>query len=290
MHQSKPWLSWFYLLILSITWGTSYILIKKGLLVFSPLQLASLRISLSSAAFLPVFIWRYRHINWSKWRQLLVVGLAGSGIPAILFALAQQKLSSSLTGVLSSMTPLFTLVLGVLFFQLTFKIKQSAGIILGLAGALVLILFGGNKDTSGNAWYGLLVVLAALLYALSSNTVKAYFQKMSTLTISATAFVLIGPLGLILLGSSGIVQTMAQTPGAWAAFGYVLILSLAGTVIASILFFKLVQMRDAVFASTVSYMIPLVALSWGYLDGEVLGWYHFMGMILILLGLYLSRE
>ncbi|MBR9921007.1 MAG: EamA family transporter [Bacteroidetes bacterium] len=290
MSQNKPWLSWLLLLFLGITWGTSYILIKKGLVVFSSIQLAALRITLSALAFLPVFIFRFSKINWKKWKYLLVVGLAGSGLPAIFFAFAQKELSSSLTGVLSSMTPLFTLVIGLLFFGLTFKVRQISGILLGLAGTLVLVWFGGSREASGNIWYGLLVVAAASMYALSSNTVKAYLQNMKSLTISSTSFVLIGPLGLAFLLNTDFFQVMENTPGAWTAFGYVLILSLAGTVIASILFFRLVQIRDAVFASMVSYLIPLIALFWGYQDGEQLSWYHFTGMALILTGLYLSRE
>jgi drug/metabolite transporter (DMT)-like permease len=137
---------------------------------------------------------------------------------------------------------------------------------------------------------GLLVVFAACCYALSSNTVKAYLQNMQSLTISSTAFVLIGPVGIGLLAATDFFTVMATDPQAWSALGYVLILSLAGTVVASILFFRLVQLKDAVFASTVSYLIPLVALGWGYLDGELLSLAHFIGMAFILFGLYLSRN
>jgi drug/metabolite transporter (DMT)-like permease len=145
-------MSWFFLLILGITWGTSYILIKKGLEVFSSLELASLRITLSSLAFLPVFLLRFRRIDWSRWKSLLVVGFAGSGIPAILFAIAQTQLSSSLTGILSAMTPLFTLLIGLLLFGLTFRVKQGLGVLVGLAGSVFLILYGSGQETFGNIW------------------------------------------------------------------------------------------------------------------------------------------
>ncbi len=285
-----PLSSWLALLLLGLVWGSSYIIIKKGLEVYNPVQLACLRISISALAFLPIAIKRLNKVDWSKLRYLLVVGFAGSFIPAFLFAFAQTKISSSMTGVLSSLTPLFTLTTGILLFRAPMIWAKVLGVLVGLAGALLLLLFDNTSGASGTLVYGLLVVLASLLYSLSANTVSYYLREVPALTISAVSFGIIGIPATIFLGTSGFFTVLQTAPGAWTALGYICILALFGTVLASILFFRLVQITSAVFASMVSYLIPLVAVLWGLLDGEVISMYHFMGMALILTGVYLSRQ
>ncbi len=282
-------LSWAVLFLLSLVWGSSYILIKKGLVVFAPEQLACLRISISSLAFLPIFLLHLRRVDWSKTRYLLIVGLAGSFIPAFLFATAQTKLSSSLTGLLSSLTPLFTLLQAFILFHLPFAWNKMIGVLMGLAGACFLIYFG-PQGASQNIWYAGLVIIATFLYAYSSNTVKASLQDMNPLTLSATAFVLVGPPALVYLLTTDVLHIIQSHPEGWAALAYVTLLALAGTVLASFLFFWLVQLTNPVFASSVSYLIPLVALAWGVVDGETITIFHFFGMALILAGVYLARK
>ncbi|MEL6867422.1 MAG: DMT family transporter [Bacteroidota bacterium] len=288
--QNPQLIHWLLLAFLSLVWGSSYILIKRGLEVFTPPQLACLRIVISFLAFLPIFIVRFRKIDWSKFKYLAIVGFSGSFFPSFLFALAQTELSSSTTGVLSSLTPLFTLMLGILLFGLPLVWSKVVGVAIGLSGAVLLILFGGGDGLSGNPWYGLLVLLGCFLYATSSNTVKVYLQEINTITLSAAAFVIIGFPTLPVLFYTDFVSVMQEVEGAWAALGYVSILALFGTVLASILFFRLVQLTNAVFGSMVSYLIPMVALGWGLLDGEFIGWFHFIGMVLILIGVYISGK
>ncbi|MCB0643129.1 MAG: DMT family transporter, partial [Phaeodactylibacter sp.] len=190
---------------LALTWGSSYILIKKSLVAFSPEQVAALRITISAIAFLPFLLARIKRIDWSKWRFFLVVGLAGSGLPAILFAVAQTHLTSSFTGILSSLTPLFTLLLGISFFGVPFYWNKLVGVMIGLAGAFLLIVVdsqSGPLGTQSSFFYGFLVVLATALYALSSNTVKTYLGHLDSITISAAAFFLIGPMGISLLATT----------------------------------------------------------------------------------------
>lgn len=278
------------LALLGLVWGSSYILIKKGLEVYNPVQLAGLRVSISALAFLPVFLYRLRKVDLSKIHFLLVVGIAGSFLPAFLFAFAQTKISSSVTGVLSSLTPLFTLATGVLFFRSPMLWSKILGVLAGLAGASLLVLFGREAGFSGSGSYALLVVLASLLYSLSANTVNSHLKEMDAITISAVSFAIIGIPGVIILLNAGFLSVISTHPQAWTALGYVTILALLGTVMASILFFQLVHMTNAVFASTVSYLIPMVALFWGLLDGEYIAIYHIFGMILILFGVYLSRR
>ena len=290
MKKNTGLIAWLILLLLALTWGSSYILIKKGLIDFSPLQVAGLRVSISALAFLPIFLLRFNDIDWTKWKPLAAVGFAGSFFPAILFAVAQTELSSSVTGVLSSLTPLFTLLLGILFFKTPAVWAKISGILVGLCGAILLIVFNKNSGEVANPWFGILVVLATICYGISTHTVKHYLQEVSSLTLSAAAFIIIGLPGMILLWSSNFMEVLQTSETAWESLAYITILSLMGTVVASILFFKLVQITTPIFASMVSYLTPVVALGWGILDGEMVTVFHFVGMVLILCGVYIARN
>lgn len=282
--------NWALLFLLSLVWGSSYILIKKGLVAYSPVQLACLRISISALAFLPFFLLRLKKIDWSKLKFLILVGFAGSGIPSFLFAIAQTEINSSLTGVLSSSTPLFTLLWGILIFKVDWVWAKVIGVIVGLCGAGVLITLGKEAGLEGNLWYGLLVILGCMLYALSVNTVKKYLQEMDALTISAVSFFFIGVPAFSYLFTTDFLMVLKTHTHAWSSLGYISILALVGTVIATFLFFTLVQRTNAVWASMVSYLIPIVALMWGAFDGEPIGLIHLIGMLMILSGVYISRN
>ena len=282
--------SWVVLIFLSLVWGTSYILIKKGLIAFTPFQLAALRLTVSALAFLPFLIIRFREVNWNKWHALLAVGLTGTALPSFLFPIAQTQISSSIAGMLNSLTPLSTLILGVIIFKAPFAWSKLLGILLGLGGAAILILFGKEAGISGNAWYSLFIIFATICYAMSSNIVGYYLRDMGSLMISAASFVMVGLPAIIYLFSTDFVNVVQTHEYGWKALGYVTLLALASTVLASILFFKLVKDTSPVFSSTVSYIVPIVALFWGVVDGEAITLVHFFGMALILVGVNLSRK
>ncbi|MEM6319425.1 MAG: EamA family transporter [Bacteroidota bacterium] len=288
--SSPSLISWGILILLSMVWGSSYILIKKSLIAFSPIQVACLRLGISAIAFFPVFLWHFSTTDWSKLKYLVIVGVTGSGLPALLFSTAQTEISSSVAGVLSSLSPLFTLVIGIIFFGTAVVWSKVTGILVGLLGAVALIVFGQNVGIEGNLWYGGLVVIGCLCYAISSNTVKAYLQDVSSIKISSAAFFIVGfPCLLYLLTSD--VPTIVQThEHGWQSLGTVTLLAMAGTVMATILFFKLVQVTNPVFASLVSYLIPIVAIFLGAYDGEPITFLHLTGMALILTGVYLTKE
>lgn len=288
--EKIPLLAWLLLALLGLTWGSSYILIKKGLIAFNPQQVAGLRISLSAIAFLPVFLWKLKEMDWSKWKDLATVGLAGSFIPAFLFATAQTKLSSSITGVLSTLTPLFTLVTGFLLFKMATSKSKILGVVLGLTGASILLLYDRSTEEVGNLMYGLLVVIAAFLYGYVNNLIKYKLQNISSVLISAASFVFVSIPAFILLFASGFISVLETHEHGWASFGYITILSLAGTVMATLFFFKLIRLTHPIFASMVSYVIPMIALMWGFLDGETIVLIQIAGMILILVGVYVSRK
>ncbi len=281
---------WLLLLFLSVIWGTSYILIKKAVNVYTPMQVGSLRLSIS-ALFCLVFVWyQWKAIPWNRLKVLLLVGITGTGIPSFLFPLAQTNMSSSLAGILNSLTPLFTLILGMLLFRTKFAWAKTLGVTIGLLGAASLFLFGEKAGFEGSVAYGLLIVLATICYATSTNLVGFYLRDVNSIIISAISFVMVGLPAMAYLFTTGFSTTLLEHPQGWEALGYISILAVISTVLASILFFKLVQITTPVFASMISYIVPIVALLWGVLDGEVITLAHFSGMGLILVGVYLSRK
>lgn len=282
---------WAVLIALSLVWGTSYILIKKCLVVFTPIEVAVLRLSISALAFLPLFLRHLKRIRRRQLGLLFAVGVTGTGLPSFLFPLAQTQVNSSVAGMLNSLTPLFTLLLGVAFFGFRSGPARFLGIGLGLIGAILLAYFQpGNGDTS-NVWYAGFIVLATVCYATSTNLVGRYLRDMPTLTITSVSFFLVGaPMWIYLFGFSEVADRLATTPGAWTALGYVVILALFATVLASIIFYRLIQWTNPVFSSTVSYLVPVVALLWGVVDAEVINSWQLVALILILSGVYLSRK
>lgn len=293
--SSKPGtVDYLTLVVLSLIWGTSYILIKKGLDVFTPAQVATLRLGISAIALLPL---AYTHLRRIKMRQvplLIIIGITGTGLPSFLFPFAQTQLSSSLTGMLSSLAPLCTLIVAWLFFRKREGgLKSLIGVLLGLAGAIILAWAAPNPagQTTQFAYAGF-ILLACFCYATSSNLVGAFFKETSALTITVTSFFLVGLPAIIWALSAGkALQTAAAVEGGagWWALGYVAILAIFSTVLSSIIFFKMVQRTGAVFSSTVSYIIPLVALSWGLLDGEGLSLLQLPAIAFILVGVSLTR-
>lgn len=283
-------MSWGLLFFLSLTWGSSYILIKRGLVAFEPLQLASIRLVVSSITFFPIFLWIRKEIDWSKWKFLLITGLTGNAIPALLFAIAQTKLSSSLTGVLSSLTPLFTLLLAIVLFKLPFERNKGIGVFMGFLGAFLLAWFGKESGAASDPLYAIYVVMGGVCYAISSNTVASKLKDSSSMVISAASFMMLLPLGFVLFFYSDVLTTLLTHEAGWVSFGYLTILAIFGTVLASILYYKLVHLTGAVVSSFVSYLIPIVATAWGFVDGEPITLFSMIGMILILLGVYVARK
>ncbi len=291
-HLSKRnlWISWGLLLLLSLIWGSSYILIKRGLVAFEPLQVAAIRLAISAITFFPIFLWIRKEIDWSKWKYLLITGLTGNAIPAFLFAIAQTKLSSSLTGVLNSLTPLFTLVLAVIIFKLPFQKNKGIGIFIGFLGAFLLAWFGKESGAASDPWYVIFVVLGGVCYAISSNTVASKLQDSSSMVISAASFMMLLPAAFFLFFYSDVTTTLLTHEEGWSSFGFITILAILGTVLASILYYQLVHITGAVVSSFVSYLVPIVATVWGLVDGEPITVFSMIGMVLILTGVYIARK
>jgi len=282
--------SWIILIILSLIWGSSFILIKKGLEVFSPVQVGTLRMSFAFLFMLPFVFRNFKNIPKEKWKYIIFTGIVGNLIPAILFSVAQTNIESSLSGVLNALSPLFTLLIAILLFKYKIKFWQTFGLLIGFIGSIGLSFVNTKGEVGSMNVYVLLIVIATMCYGISLNVIKEYLNEVSSIIITALALFSIGPLSLIILFSTDVFQKLGDYPGAFQSLGFIAILGIFGTAIGLILYTRLVQMTTAVFASSVTYLIPIVAILWGLLDNEKLYPPHYAGMFLILLGIYIVNR
>lgn len=262
---------------------------KRGLEVYTANQVAAMRIFISFIALLPFAIKRLRGIPLKMWLFLAIAGFFGSGIPAFLFTIAQQHINSSMAGILNALTPLFTLVIAVFFFRTKVLWYNVIGIILGFLGAAALVIKDFSSLFDGENAYGLLIVLATLLYGYNTNHVKNLLTGMNGLTITALSFFTVGPFAGIYLVFSGIEVPMNH-PKAWEAIGYIAILAIIGTSFALVLWNTLIKKLTAIYASSVTYIIPVFAIMWGVLDGETFALREILSIALIFAGIYLVNK
>ena len=282
----------FILLIgLSLIWGTSFILIKQGLKIFSPDEVGALRVSAASLFLLPVALVRMKELRQIHFGKLFLSGLMGTFFPAFLFAFAQTQLSSSIAGILNTLSPVWVVIMGALFFHQRFRAIAIVGILISFGGTILLTLSRTGGSMGGFNAYALLIVLACAFYGTNLNWVKFKIADLGSLTITSVALSLIGPLGLTyLFGFTDFTHKMADVPGAWRAFGFIVLLAFMSTAVATLLFNKLLKISTPLFASSVTYLMPIVSVLWGVLDHEQLLLGHFIGMACILAGVYLANR
>lgn len=291
MSQSKNFTSIFLLLVLSLIWGTSFILIKQGLKVFAPDVVGALRVTAASLFLLPLAFPKLKELKQGDHFKILVSGLMGIFIPAFLFAWAQTQLNSSLAGILNTLSPLWTMIIGALFFTQRFRGFAILGIIISFTGTILLALSRSGGSITGFNMYALLIVAACALYGANLNWVKFKIHDVGSVAITSVSLLFIGPLGAAYLFLfTDFTTTLTTVPGAWKAFGFVVLLALMSTAVANLLFMKLVRISTPLFASSVTYIMPIVAVMWGVIDGEKLLPGHFIGMAAILGGVYLANK
>ena len=224
-----------------------------------------------------------------KWKFIALTSLFGTFIPAYLFAIAQTEIDSSVSSILNSLTPLNTLILGALVFGLQFKKNQIFGILIGLIGSALLILNGAIHHPEQNYYYAILVLIASICYAVNVNLIKKYLHDLSPLSITTGNFMVLFFPAFIILFFSGFFEVVHDVKVQESVL-FIIILGVVGTGIANVLFFKLIQMSSPVFATSVTYLIPVVAFCWGLLDNEMLTPVQFFGAFIILIGVYLSAK
>jgi len=282
---------WLILIVLSIIWGSSFILIKKALIGLSPLQLGSLRL-VFSALFIFIFgFYTLKTIPKDKWKWLIISGFIGTFFPAFLFAFAETEIDSSIASILNSLVPLNTILLGFAVFNIASTKRQITGVLIGFVGTALLIGSGAQLNPDQNYLYAGLVLISAVLYGINVNIIKRYLQDVKAISIAFGNFAaIIIPALIVLVCTDFFSNETFQNPLVITSIGYIIILSAFGTALAKVLFNKLVQMATPVFASSVTYLMPVVAVFWGFLDGEGFGLLQALATLLILTGVYLANR
>lgn len=282
-EKRKIW-HWLVLAVLSIIWGTSYILMKKGLESFSVFQVGSLRILITFFCLLPTALRNIKKLNRNNILSVLIIGFLGNAIPAFLFPMAQTKISSSLAGMLNSLSPVFTLIIGIAIYNRKAIKTQIAGVILGLAGAAGLLYTGSFTFNL----YGLFIVLATILYGFSSNEVSKV-KGLNGLQITSLSFFVISPVAICYLMFSDL-SSAAETENWLRNLGFIAILAIFGSATALAIFYLLIRDTSPVFAATVTYFIPVVATIWGVADNEHFTSSMLISVIFIFAGVYIINK
>ncbi|MDT0643112.1 DMT family transporter [Zunongwangia sp. F363] len=283
-------LKWIYLILLSLVWGSSFILIKKGLVGLSALQVGSFRIIFAALFLILVGFKSILKLTRQQWKWVVISGFLGSFFPVYLFSFAETEIDSAIASILNATTPLLTLIFGGLFFKAIFTQNKLFGVVIGLLGTAGLILSRASVNPGQNYFYSGLVVLAAGFYAINVNILKTYMSDISALGIAAgNFFVLLFP-ALGMLWFSGFFSSEFPGPEVISSMGFVAILGIIGTGVAMIIFNRLVQISDPVFTTSATYTIPVVALGWGILDGEVFSFWQLFSAAVILLGVFIVNR
>lgn len=286
--------NWGLLVVLALIWGSSFILIKRGLEVFSPGEVGAYRIVAAATFLLPLSLPRIKFLTSEQAQNLILIGLLGSFIPAFLFPTAQTRLSSSLTGVLNALTPLFVVIIGALFFRSKITRRNAFGLVIAFIGVLILITLkeGSGLDSfTGINGYAFFVILACICYSFNLHIIKSRFDSLKSIEITAISLLMVLPLALVyLMAGTEFSYKLVSHEGAWRALGFVTLLGVMGTAIALILFNIMVKTASPIFASSVTYLIPVVAIFWGVLDGEVLLFGHYIGIAAVILGVWVGNR
>ncbi len=281
---------WFILSILALTWGSSFILIKKSLEAFTPYQIGSIRVIVSGLLLMGIGVPAIRKMDKKTLLWMAFAGALGNFVPMFLFPMAQLKVSSSMAGILDTLVPVFVLILGFSFFKMRSKTIQWIGAVVGFIGAAILMYFSADNSGDSDVGYSLLIVLATICYAASALIVNQKLQHVPSLKLSASVFTVWMFPSIVILLFSNFFNEFQGTSAQFEGLGYLSILSIVGTALAMLLYFRLIQTTSAVFASMVTYLLPIVAVFWGILAGESFNIWYALGGVLILSGIYMVQE
>lgn len=279
------------LFIIAITWGSSFILIKKTLPVFDPLQIGAFRAGISGLLLAFIGFPALRKMSRKDVFWIALSGFFGNFLVVFIFPFAQREVSSSLAGIINALDPIFTLLIGALLFGIRNKIIQYFGAIIGFAGALVLVLSSGDDSSSNHYFYIGILILGAALYAISALIIEKKLMHISSVDLASSIYTFWMLPSLLILAFSGFFTKIDFTQSQiLESLGYLIFLTVISTTLVMFLFFKLVQDTSAVFASTISLLLPVVAVIWGILDGEKFTLWYALGGLLILIGVYFIRD
>ena len=281
---------WFYLAILSLIWGSSFILIKKGLVGLSSFQVASLRIIFAAIV---IFIYSYNSlvkIPKKSWKWILITAYTGTFFPVYLISYGQTEIESGLASIITTITPINTLIVGIIFFGLVYTKKQLLGLLIGLIGAILLIYEASEADINVNIYYSFFIYMTTVGYAASVNLIKNYLTDISPEAVTAGIFISISPPALLVLFLSDFSSLNLEDKEVLNSIIFVFILGVFGSAIAQTLFNKFVKIASPLFAAAVTYTMPIIAIFWAILDGETLTIMQFFATAIILIGVYMVNK
>jgi drug/metabolite transporter (DMT)-like permease len=279
-----------YLIILSLIWGSSFILMKKALIGLTPIQVGIFRILITTVFLLLIGFKSLLKIKRRHWYYLLLNGFLGTFFPIFLFAFAVEHIDSSITSILNSLTPLNTLIFGALVFGIGFSRRQALGVLIGLIGTIMLILEGAVLNPNQNYFYALFVLLASIGYAFNVNIVKKYLHDLNALSIAVGNFVLLIIPTFMVMWYTKFFETFEINKTTTTALIYMTILAIFGTGVSKIMYNRLVQISTPIFSSSVTYLIPIIAIFWGLLDGERISFLQFVAGFIVIIGVYLANK
>jgi drug/metabolite transporter (DMT)-like permease len=281
---------WIYLSILALVWGSSFILMKKALIGLTPIQLGALRVLIAGIFLLLVGFKSLKEIQERHWKYIVYTAITGTFVPVFLFAYAVSQIDSSIASILNSLTPFNTFIIGALVYGFTFKKQQLLGIFIGLLGTVILILKGADLNPNQNYWYSILIIIASVGYAFNVNIVKKHLHDISALSIVAGNFLLLIIPAFIVLSMTDFFSTFEMNETNMSSLGYTTVLAVVGTGLAKVLYNKMVHLATPIFASSVTYLIPIIAVFWGVLDDEKLSFTQLVAAVIIFVGVYLVNK
>lgn len=282
---------WYFLLALALVWGSTFIVMKKALLGIGPYHLGALRIVFTALLLIPFSNRVLRNIRSAEWKWILLSGFLGSFFPAFLIAIAETKIDSAVTSVLNSLVPLNTVLIGFPIFGIASTKRQIVGVIIGFLGTALLISKGAALNGEQNYIYAGFVIISTVMYAANVNIIKRYLNNVKSFHIVVANYISIFmPALLVLYWSNFFDEITYSNPNFETAIVYVIVLAIFGTVLLKVLFYKLIHIATPAFASSVTYLIPLVAIFWGLLDGEPFFTIQGFAALIILVGVFLSHK
>lgn len=281
---------WWYLIILALVWGSSFILIKKSLIALTPIQLGAFRVFIAGLFLIAIGFKHLKAIKKHHIKWLITAGFIGTFFPAFCFAYAQTEIDSAITSILNATTPIMTLLFGLLLFKVGFTKRQILGVLIGLAGCFLLIWQGAEINTHQDYRYVFFIFIATWGYAMNVNILKSRLEDLPAITISTASFLAITiPAFVILLFSGFFTELNFSDTTVLLSIGAASILAICSSALALLLFNKLIKMTTAVFSASVTYLIPVVALAWGVFDGEKFMPSQIIAAFIILFGVILSN-
>lgn len=286
--QHNKILGWLIMMVLVFTWGSSFILMKKGLRSFSADEVGGIRIMVAMIFLLIPALIGLKRIPKNKLGAVILSGLIGNAIPAFLFAAAQTHIDSSVAGMLNSTTTIFTLIVGVIFFHIKVRWYNVLGVFIGLVGVLGLLGVSGSGEFAINLSWGALILCATALYAINLNLIKRYLKDVHSVTLTSMAFLVPGiPISIYILGFTDVINQVCTSAAALNDLYYILTLGIGGSALALFLYYYLIKITHVLFAASVTYLMPIVAFGWGISDGEKFGWSFILWILMIIVGVLL---